>query len=509
MIGNKNTLVQRSLVYLLKRGKWMLILAVSILLTACLNSGQKELEEYLDLVETEITNNPELDEAVEAYIDLINERKPMEAIQNIEEKALPLYEKRLETFGALEFDQEDIQAFNEQMLTLIKITLDKQVKLKERLAEIVDNPQIKRVEDINEADMEALYQINEASQQALVTFKEMLDDISEEYGLIEVYDDLYEEDIKKYDPSILNEQTDLIITQFIAIVAESKEATQDTASDNQSNTSINEVGDSHVMMDAEVNITDKLSITGQTNLLEGSVIQLKSYHFTSENPYLKGETTVDENGEFSFEMDVMEEDLTGEPLELRLGYQPEKADNEEEKEIYGEEGEKIEGPLKQKYTDIKRTRYGAFTNALVTFTKGENVQFSVRDWDIPEDYGDTTIWIEKADVEVHDTFYRVTMKSNLNELTKIQASMEVPGYEVAGVRAGTHVGPDGSFQFQIQRPPTEIEEKQEILLNIEVKSDASIETEELYGEYGEHFAGKLAVETEQGKMIQYTFNIKE
>src|SRR5699024_8837462 len=140
------------------------------------------------------------------------------------------------------------------------------------------------------------------------------------------------------------------------------------------------------------------------------------------------------------------------------------------------------GPFIHKYTNIKRTRYGAFAHAYIELEPGAEAGFQVYDWKQPDDYGEMDIWMEKESVEKKDMYYDITMKSNLNELTRIKAEATIPGYETAGYTSSTYVHPDGTFRIQVPRP--EIEDEV-VVVTFEGRSDSSIETEELYGENGE------------------------
>ncbi len=102
---------------------------------------------------------------------------------------------------------------------------------------------------------------------------------------------------------------------------------------------LNDQSNPQVVFDAEVKIDGTFSLVGKSNLIEGSTVILQSYHYGSENPYLKEEIQVDEKGDFELTLDINEEDLNGDPLTLQLSYQPDK-ENTESQELYGSEGEK-------------------------------------------------------------------------------------------------------------------------------------------------------------------------
>src|SRR5699024_12360005 len=100
-------------------------------------------------------------------------------------------------------------------------------------------------------------------------------------------------------------------------------------------------GSKEVARDADDKIKDNhFRLTGKSNLIEGATILMHTYHYGAQNPYLKGEFEVDEDGSFEMEEEINEEELNGEPLIIRLAFQPDKEDSELQ-EIYGEEGEKV------------------------------------------------------------------------------------------------------------------------------------------------------------------------
>lgn len=138
---------------------------------------------------------------------------------------------------------------------------------------------------------------------------------------------------------------------------------------------LREQGNPNITLDGMVTIKDNVfQVTGSSNLLEGSTVPLSTYHYGSENPYLKEKLTVAEDGSFELAVEVDAGTLNGDLLTVRLAYQPEKEDQEAQ-EIYGAEGEQIEGPFKRQYTNVKRTRHGAFASAQIEFKAGEEQVF--------------------------------------------------------------------------------------------------------------------------------------
>src|SRR5699024_9815520 len=129
---------------------------------------------------------------------------------------------------------------------------------------------------------------------------------------------------------------------------------------------------------------------GQSNLMEGSTLTVTVYQFGTDIPNIDGEMEVDHSGNFEFEIPIEEEALDGTPVEVEIGYHPEKED-EEAKELYGEEGEKLTGPFVRKYTNTSRTRYGAIANTVIELTSGEKQSFEIPNWSKPDDYGELDI----------------------------------------------------------------------------------------------------------------------
>lgn len=501
-----------------------------------MGKDDKEINEYIELIQQEVgEESSEINKLTTQYIDLIISGKSEEGLTVLMEETIPKYEETLKEFRNFELHNEDVKDLNEQMINLIELDLSRHEILQGIFTTMKDMGQNNELGKIDiDDELQTLFTTNEDVYDVQTTIYDKLVYMSEEYKGLETDDNIFNEQVKDMDPSNVNEAHTMLVWEFLVGIVDhdldfddflegqlkenSPQANKDEPTDKNddsdaNNEDINKLlkdqGSPHVVFDAKVTISDTFYITGKSNLEEGSTIKLKSYHYGSENPYLKGETTVAENGDFEIELDLDEDSLNGEPLTLRLGYHPEN-EHPDIQEHHGEEGEYLEGPFKQKYTNIKRTRYGAFTYALIEFKEGESEQFNVREWNQPNDYGELNIWMKEENIEIHDDYYNITMESNLNELTRIKAKIEVPGYEVAGYTARAYVFRDGSFQFQIPRiEDHDIEENEEIIFVIEAVSNAALETEELYGEHGEHFEGDLVEKTKQGQKIQYQFKLQE
>lgn len=501
----------------------MFLLSVLILMSACTNAKDQELSDYVDKMKEDLEGESEVDTHIAAFENLILDAKPEEALELLQDEIIPRYEELVEENEGLELAGKDALETNAIVTRLLQADLDTQLILRETFTEILEKLPADRVEEIEiDAKLEALSEINEELVVLEKEYQDQLVYLIDTYDYLEAEEDL-EDTSTDSDLAQLDQDTELLIATFTEVVAanhflaegeegETEEETDEvaTVSDNDfvfaNEEILREQGNPSVAFDGTVTIEDNLfQVAGLSNLLEGSTVYFDAYHYGSDNPYLKDELVVGEDGSFELTAELAPDQLNGEPLTLRLSYQPDK-EEQEAQEIYGAEGEHIEGPFKHKFTNIKRTRHGAFTYAQIEFKNGVEQGFHMVAWDEADDYGDLDIWMEKDLVDTKETYYDITMNSNLTELTWIKARVEIPGYESAGMTSRANVRPDGSFRFQIPRPDVDSEE---VIVVIEATSDGAIATEELYGEHGENFAGELTAKTKRGQKIVYELLLGE
>lgn len=504
---------------------WILLLLVIVVLTAC-NSDNKEFDTFLTEVENDISGeDAELEKYIEEYIAHIENGDPEKALETLNEKEIPKNEKLVEKYKEMNFDNEDLMDLKETFTEMLKVDQKKQETIRDIFEKVMDHPDLEKLEELGiEKELNDLFKIHERTVEVAEKNVELIKEVSEEYDQMEMDEEVLAAE-GELDPIQMNRDTNLLITAFIEAVAgaevdgldeEATNATSQDEAEKEEEKTANQQGEvvlkemladkgsTEVAFDAEAEIKDNhFLLTGESNLIEGSTVFMHTYHYGAENPYLNGEFEVDENGDFEMEEEISEEGLNGEPLIIRLAFQPDKEDSELQ-DIYGEEGEKLAGPFAHKFTNIKRTRYGAFTYADLELDEGSKTNFGIDDFDEPKDYGDMDIWMEKENVETKDDYYIITMNSNLNELTSIRAEATVPGYETAGYTGRAKVRPDGSFRLHVPRP--EIEDEN-VVVKFKALSDGAIETEELYGEKGENFTGDLAVKKQQNKIIEYELDL--
>lgn len=518
---------------LIRKNVWIIFLFVFAVLSAC-SSDDKEFDTFLTEVENDISGeDADPDKYINEYLKQIDNGDPEKALEILNEKEIPKNEELVEKYKDMEFDNEDLTELKKALTKILEIDKQKQETLRDTFEKVMDYPNLENLNDLQELqidkELEVLADINERTIEDMEDSAKIMKEVNEKYDQIDIDEKKLASEVDM-DVSEMNEDTEMVIMAFIKAVAEmdkdsvDEEGTNTTIEDNKEDENDEEEketdsqddellkemladkGSTEVALDAEAEIKDNhFRLTGQSNLVEGSTVLMHTYHYGSENPYLKGEFEVDEDGSFKMEEEIDEESLNGEPLVIRLAFEPDKEDPEIQ-EIYGEEGEKIEGPFAHKYTNTKRTMYGAFTYADLELEEGAKAAFEIDTFEEPDDYGDMDIWMEKESVETKDDYYIITMNSNLNELTKVKAEATVPGYETAGYTSSAKVRPDGSIRIHVPRPEVEDEN---VVVEFEARSDGAIETEELYGENGENFEGDLANQKKQRTVIEYELDLGE
>ena len=507
---------------LIKKNTWIIFLFVLAVLSAC-SSDNKEFDTFLNEVEQDISGeDADPDKYINEYIKQIESGNPEKALEILNEKEIPKNEELVKKYKEMDFDNEDLTELKEALTKTLKVDKQKQETIRDIFEKVMEHPDLEELQI--DKELEILFDVHKKTIEVVEESAEIMQEVNEEYDQVELDEEQLETEVEM-DASEMNEETDALIMAFIEIVADTNgegfdgeatnAATQDDEedekeADSQDDESLKEMladkGSTEVVFDAEAEIKDNhFHVKGESNLIEGATVLMHTYHYGAENAYLKGEFEVDEDGSFEMEEEIDDDSLNGEPLVIRLAFQPDKEDPELQ-EIYGEEGEKVEGPFAHKFTNTKRTRYGAFTYADLELEDGAKTEFGIDTFKEPDDYGDMDIWMEKENVETKDDYYIITMNSNLNELTKIRAEATVPGYETAGYTSSAKVRPDGSIRIHVPRPEVEDEN---VVVEFEARSDGAIETEELYGENGENFEGDLADKKKQRTIIEYELDLGE
>lgn len=488
---------------LLHKVRWFSVVCLFALLIGC--SSSEDVETYLtEDVDDALDKLEKVNEDTETFIDFIVDLKSEEAFELLKTELIPEWENIRDDLKAKELDNDDIIKFNDTFIEVLDRILTKQKVTIKVFEEVLEQQNREEIHTLDlEGLSESIHESNQDYHDAAVAFNEGIVELVESYDL-----EWEDEDSPRIEVSEildLNETTDDLVFRFTQGVLMSLEGGEEkTDSSEGSEEESGENDETEITYSGEIEVNDTLSLHGKTNLLPGATLSLDIFEMGTENPSLDEEMTVNEDGSFGVDIDINEDDLNGIPVEVRVSYNPETG-SVEEQELYGEEGEKLTGSFARKFTNAKRTRIGAIAHAYIELEKDVTESLIDRDWDQPDDYGESNIWMEVENIKKKDDYYDLYLKSNLLELSHIDAMVQDPGYDIAGATSRTSVLPDGSFRFQIPRPDIDSDD---MYIVIEANGTFAIETEEVYGENGENFKGDLVEETNKGQQIRFEFPVE-
>src|SRR5699024_9150578 len=325
-----------------------------------------EFDTFLTEVENDISGeDADPDKYINEYLKQIDNGDPEKALEILNEKEIPKNEELVEKYKDMEFDNEDLTELKEALTKILEIDKQKQETLRDIFEKVMDYPNLEDVEDLQELqidkELETLADINEKTIEDMEDSAKIMKEVNEKYDQIDIDEKKLASEVDM-DVSEMNEDTEMVIMAFIIGVADLDDeeiinsSTEDDEKDDSDEEEIEKETDSlddellkemladkgstKVALDAEAEIKDNhFRLTGQSNLVEGSTVLMHTYHYGAEDAYFKGELEVDEDGSFELEEEINGEELNGEPLVIRLAFQPDKEDPEIQK-IYGEEGEK-------------------------------------------------------------------------------------------------------------------------------------------------------------------------
>ncbi|PWA12906.1 hypothetical protein DCC39_03280 [Pueribacillus theae] len=264
------------------------------------------------------------------------------------------------------------------------------------------------------------------------------------------------------------------------------------ASGKDSGSSGSDLGNLEVWIGGEVTVTeDKITIKGESNLLPGTSIDSSGVNdvgFASTN--FIDSTTVKDDGSFYFEFPGRESSIA---VDLKLSNR-----NEETKEHYGENLEKVTGP--QVYRTKEHGKYEVKADFIIDTDKEMPYTFSIEtpEWgEVPDDYGDPHVWME-ADVTSDHNYLYFHGKSNLLEGSQIGGNLrQASGGIVPFSYDFTQVNPDGSFELRVRY--TNLRDGMYMPITYEPDSNSWEDVVAAYGEEGEKLEGDLVHKNDDGK----------
>ncbi len=275
------------------------------------------------------------------------------------------------------------------------------------------------------------------------------------------------------------------------------------------NQGLEDQGDLEVKFEGDIHVENKVvSVKGTTNLLPESQLTLL---VDSEDGVLIGTSDrarVNENG--SFELETTLPDNVEGILHIEVKFEPTSQDVEEIKNHYLNE---LSGGFVRNYVELDETYQKASFQQTITLDEGEEQTFAITEpsWEIPDDYGEATVWIE-PEIEKQGDYVAVKINSNIIDGTFIQARASIPDYITWGIQGSGYINPDGSAVLYFEDPEKDSRIKNlteyDIIITMEPSnSNNGPHVTEIYGENGQNLAGDF-VDTEDGsKVIRQTITV--
>lgn len=262
-----------------------------------------------------------------------------------------------------------------------------------------------------------------------------------------------------------------------------------------------DLGNLEIWIGGEVIVEeDQVIVEGKSNLLPGSHIASSGVTDTFASTDLQDSAEVEEDGSFYFEFPGRESnvDVT---LSLSTG-------DEQVVDHYGEHLKDATG--NQVYETSEEGEYSAeYTFEIDTRKKMPyTIDLETPDWsNVPDDYGDTDVWMEVDATTKHNYLY-FEGKSNLLEGSKISGNITDPNNlpSSAWSFSDAHVNPDGSFQLQIHY--WDIREGMQMHFEFDPDNNSWDNILDTYGDDGENLEGDLVEEKDNnGKYIKLSVDL--
>lgn len=236
---------------------------------------------------------------------------------------------------------------------------------------------------------------------------------------------------------------------------------------------------------------DKVMVEGESNLLPGSNITSSGESDDWAVIDYQDSAEVEEDGSFYFEFPGRDSDI-----EVTLSLS---TASEQVIDHYGEHLEKATG--NQVYQTSEEGKYSAAYTFDIDTRKAMpySIDLETPDWsNVPDDYGDTDVWMEVDATTEHNYLY-FEGKSNLLEGSYITGNITDPNDlpSSAWSSSNAQVNPDGSFQLRIHY--WDIREGMQMHFEFDPDNNNWDNILETYGEEGENLAGDLVEKKDDGE----------
>lgn len=252
-----------------------------------------------------------------------------------------------------------------------------------------------------------------------------------------------------------------------------------------------DLGNLEIWMGGEVTVEeDRVIVEGESNLLPGAKISSSGVSDNWASTDYQDQAEVEDDGSFYYEFPGRESDI-----EVTLSLS---TANEQVTDHYGEHLEKATG--NQVYQTSDEREFSAQYTFDIDTRKAMPyiIDLETPDWsDVPDDYGDSDIWMEVDATTKHNYLY-FEGKSNLVEGSYISGHITDPEDlpSSAWSSSNTRVNPDGSFQLQIHY--WDLREGMQMHFEFDPDNNDWDHVLDMSGEKGEKLEGNLVEEKDNG-----------
>src|SRR5699024_11084177 len=96
------------------------------------------------------------------YLELIYDDQPYDAVEHLQDKALPSFEEKLERIQKLEVEHENTKKFNKQLELTAELDFKKQNMFKDIFDDVIEHSHLNDEHEIKHSlNLDALYELNE------------------------------------------------------------------------------------------------------------------------------------------------------------------------------------------------------------------------------------------------------------------------------------------------------------------------------------------------------------